>query len=254
MLPIGVLAACVVVILTTLALYVLRSRRNAVSAGSTRKGVLKQRTPSVIIAGPSYSGKTSLFKALTSDEDSGVVHTVMSQEPSYVLKFDKTSTTLIEFPGHIKLAYKLLDYIKDLGSNLKGLVFVVDATRDPKDITDTAEFLTNILLEIERIGEPVDILIACNKSESFTARQPAKIKQALEAEITKVLERRKKSLSNVENSLVDENDDSEPVNFTFDISKGFKFEHLEGELDVQSGSVYKKTIDSWYEWIKEHSV
>ncbi|KAL3231195.1 Signal recognition particle receptor subunit beta [Nakaseomyces bracarensis] len=253
MIPVGVLAACLVVILTTVVLVVLRSRRSLVSSSSSRKGALKQRAPTVIIAGPTNSGKTALFNALTTEQTTNEL-TVMSQEPSYVLRYDRTSTTLIEFPGHIKLAYKLLDHLKELGGNLKGLVFVVDATKDPKDITDTAEFLTNILLAIERTREPVDILIACNKSESFTARQPAKIKQALEAEITKVLERRKKSLINVENSMLDENDENEALNLNFDISKGFKFEHLEGELDIQAGSVLKGNTDSWYEWIKEHLV
>nr|2GED_A Chain A, Signal recognition particle receptor beta subunit [Saccharomyces cerevisiae]2GED_B Chain B, Signal recognition particle receptor beta subunit [Saccharomyces cerevisiae] len=145
--------------------------------------------PSIIIAGPQNSGKTSLLTLLTTDS---VRPTVVSQEPLSAADYDGSGVTLVDFPGHVKLRYKLSDYLKTRAKFVKGLIFMVDSTVDPKKLTTTAEFLVDILSITESSCENgIDILIACNKSELFTARPPSKIKDALESEIQKVIERRK---------------------------------------------------------------
>ena len=250
----SLMIALVLVILTTL-LIAFQVKKTLVSGHkSSQSSSYVKKVPTIIIAGPSYSGKTSLFHKLTSDETNAKLLTVMSQEPSFALKYKVTMTTLADYPGHVKLAYKLKNGIIDLKGNLKGILFVLDSTIDPKNITETAEYLTEILLILEKIREPIDILIACNKNESFTARQPLKIKEALENEITRIFERKKKSLGNIERDIGDVDEINENLDLSFDISKGFKFDYLEGNVEVLAGSVHKNKITTWQEWVGSHLV
>lgn len=208
------------------------------------------KSPTFIIAGPSFSGKTSLFNALTTDE---FKYTLMSQDINVANNYMLPSVTksakfkLMEFPGHIKLRYKLLNTIKD-SVYLKGLIFMVDSTMDPPKLAEAAEFLHEILIITERRPGGIDILIACNKSESFASRPALKIKEALEKEISKILIRKAKNVKEMSNE--DNGDNSLEVT-----SKGvFEFGLLDGSVDSLEGSVLKKDIEKWECWIDERSV
>ncbi|CAI4945053.1 ANM_HP_G0122760.mRNA.1.CDS.1 [Saccharomyces cerevisiae] len=234
--------ACLLVIGTTIALI-------AVQKASSKTGI-KQKSyqPSIIIAGPQNSGKTSLLTLLTTDS---VRPTVVSQEPLSAADYDGAGVTLVDFPGHVKLRYKLSDYLKTRAKFVKGLIFMVDSTVDPKKLTTTAEFLVDILSITESSCENgIDILIACNKSESFTARPPSKIKDALESEIQKVIERRKKSLNEVERKT-NEEDYAENTLDVLQSTDGFKFANLEASVVAFEGSINKRKISQWREWIDE---
>jgi len=139
--------------------------------------------------------------------------------------------------------------------HIKGILFVVDATTDPKKLSETAEFLLDILSITEVSKEPIDILIACNKSESFTARPPAKIIEALEKEVGLTIERHNKSLGEVRkradfNTGGDDSDD-ENAGFLENVNGNnkFTFSMLEGEVEALKGSVSKKDISNWEEWL-----
>lgn len=242
MLSSTLIIACLLVMVTTIALV-------AVQKASSKTGV-KQKSyqPSVVIAGPQNSGKTSLFTLLTTDS---VRPTVVSQEPLSAASYDGSGVTLVDFPGHVKLRYKLSEYLKTRAKFVKGLIFMVDSTIDPKKLTTTAGFLVDILSITESSCENgIDVLIACNKSESFTARPPSKIKDALENEIQKVIERRKKSLNEVERKI-NEEDDTENALDVLQSANGFKFANLEGSVVAFEGSVNKRKISKWREWIDE---
>lgn len=222
--------ACLLVIGTTIALI-------AVQKASSRQGSSKSYQPSIIIAGPQNSGKTSLLTLLTTDS---VRPTVVSQEPLSAADYDGSGVTLVDFPGHVKLRYKLSDYLKTRAKFVKGLIFMVDSTVDPKKLTTTAEFLVDILSITESSCENgIDILIACNKSELFTARPPSKIKDALESEIQKVIERRKKSLNEVERKI-NEEDYAENTLDVLQSTDGFKFANLEASVVAFEGSINKE--------------
>ncbi|SCV05532.1 LANO_0H09560g1_1 [Lachancea nothofagi CBS 11611] len=218
------------------------------------------RDPTFIIAGPSGSGKTSLFNMLTTDS---FKPTVMSQVPNvaedYMLPSNVKSFKfkLMEFPGHVKLRYRLFDTLKE-STYLKGLIFVVDSTIDPQKLTETAEFFYEILMLTERFPEGVDVMIACNKSESFSSRPPLKIRDALEKEIGKIIERKAKSLSAVKkpdkNLSGHDEDESNPNSLEFQGGHDFKFDALDGNIDALDGSVLKSQIDKWECWIDERSV
>lgn len=258
MLSNSVLVAIILLFITT-AFFTIRITSSGLIPVN-HSGKATNRLPTFVIAGPSESGKTALFTLLTSDS---VRPSVKSLEPNIAPDFKipiatKTFTgRLIEFPGHLKLRSKLFETLQN-SSNIKGLIFVVDATVDPKELTSTAEFLFEILQVTERFPNGVDILLACNKSESFTARPPLKIRSALEKEIEKIIVRRQKSLDTVNDDEKADNDDEnlqqEPPIFNLGSKGGFKFDSLEGNVDSVEGSVMKKNIDKWECWMDERTV
>lgn len=199
----------------------------------------------------------NLFHIILSQLTTDAVRNTVASQDVNIKKNYGTSISLIDFPGHIKLRYKLIDALRET-THVKGVVFVVDATIDPKKLTETAEFLLEILTITEISSEPVDILIACNKSESFTARPPLKIKEALEKEIGLIIERHNKSLGEVKkradlgNGNGDESDDENAAFLeNFNGSNKFKFSMLEGEVDAMEGSVTKKNVSKWEDWLSE---
>lgn len=122
-------------------------------------------------------------------------------------------------------------------------------------MTGAAELLFNILNITERKTDSVNILIACNKSESFTARPPQKIKEALENEISSIISRKKQSLSEVKKNVDaddDDNDDDEfPLLTGMQGDGDFKFSMLEGSVDCICGSVIKQNTQKWSDWIHD---
>ncbi|SCU86824.1 LAME_0D07800g1_1 [Lachancea meyersii CBS 8951] len=251
-----VLVSFLVLLITTALLLIVQKNSANIIPGHK----VTNRDPTFIIAGPSGSGKTSLFNMLTTDT---FKPTVMSQVPNVAEDYMLPSITksfkfkLLEFPGHVKLRYRLFDALKE-STSLKGLIFVVDSTVDPQKLTETAEFLYDILALTERFPEGVGIMIACNKSESFSARPPLKIREALEKEIGKHIERKAKSLSAVNKAggVSGENneDESGAASLEFQSGRQFTFDALDGNVDAIEGSVLKSQIEKWECWIDERSV
>ncbi|CAB4254938.1 similar to Saccharomyces cerevisiae YKL154W SRP102 Signal recognition particle (SRP) receptor beta subunit [Maudiozyma barnettii] len=239
---VSIALACFLILLTTVVYFVFTAKKSATTT--------KTKEPAVFITGPSKSGKTALFTLLTTGE---VRNTVTSQDINLKKNYE-SRVNLIDFPGHVKLHYKLMDALRET-EHIKGILFVVDATTDPKKLSETAEFLLDILSITEVSKEPIDILIACNKSESFTARPPAKIIEALEKEVGLTIERHNKSLGEVRkradfNTGGDDSDD-ENAGFLENVNGNnkFTFSMLEGEVEALKGSVSKKDISNWEEWL-----
>lgn len=68
------------------------------------------------------------------------------------------------------------------------------------------------------------------------------------------LKGKKKSLGNIERDIGDVDEINENLDLSFDISKGFKFDCLEGNVEVLAGSVHKNKITTWQEWVGSHLV
>lgn len=185
-----------------------------------------------------------------------VLPSVTSQEPNVTNNFElpstgqtKTKFKLIDFPGHPKLQNSTIDEIKK-SSNIHGLIFLIDSSIDPKKITENAKFLYDILTISERRPGGVDILVGCNKSDLFSARQATKIRELLELEIDSYRKLNLHNISKVDNDELDE----EFSDLGQSINSVFKFDQLEGNFDVISGSVLKDKIEKWECWIDERSV
>ncbi|CCE61922.1 hypothetical protein TPHA_0B02490 [Tetrapisispora phaffii CBS 4417] len=248
----------VLLILSSAAFFIFnKNGKIAVSVnGHSGDKQYKNKKPTLIIAGSSNSGKSTLFGLLTTDS---IKTTVVSQVPNvchhFVSEPENKAVKLIDFPGNIKLTYKLIEALKS-SNNIKGIIFVTDSTVDPRHITQTAELLYNILNIVEdRDHNGVNILIACNKSESFIARPPQKILNALENEIANIIKRKKKSLNSVSDTQANDADlyDEDLLNDEnpLDSINDFKFSLLESEITLAEGSVTKRKISKWQEWIND---
>lgn len=243
-------AVLVVLIATAVLIFLQKQAAKGALPIPVLGGSRANRQATFIICGPASSGKTTLFHKLAQDE---VVATVMSQEPNSTTKYRLPSTgsgiqdfKLIEFPGHNKLRSALFDEIKQ-SPNIHGLVFCVDSTTDPKQLSESAKFLYHVLTLTESRPGGVDILVACTKNESFSARQPKKIREVMEAEIS--------TYRNLQSSNVSKNDDEDADETQLgSLDSQFKFEQLEANIDFIGGSVLKNKTEQWECWIDERAV
>lgn len=291
--------------------YLLGNDLNIFNNNNKNNSKYLLNSPTFVILGPQYSGKTTLFNLLTTDK---IRPFVTSQEISISNKNNIHNFTLIEFPGHIKLIYKWKSWLDLITSNLnnnnnnnnnssggggtgsrtsrnskylKGIIFMIDSTNDFKSDKSNdyweqvAEWLVYLLDRLEQLNHPTNLLLACNKNESFISRPPNKIKSFLEMKIGQVLSRNKSSMlidlsnnssykhnfttitssatSSTSTSSTNNNNktryirsnDSPLLDLFPDPSK-FKFDSLETSVEVLGGSVLKQNIDPWKQWIEEH--
>ncbi|ODV72317.1 Signal recognition particle receptor subunit beta [Cyberlindnera jadinii NRRL Y-1542] len=250
----NVLLVTFVAILVATGVLVILQRQSSAVAIPLLGGKATNKQPTYIICGPSNSGKTVLFHHLTQHR---FVPTVLSQEPNSTTKFPLPSSgasvqefKLVEFPGHNKLRSMLYDEIKQ-SPNIHGLIFCLDSTTDPKQLSESAKFLYNVLVLTERRPGGVDVLVACTKNESFSARQPKKIREVMENEIGVY---RSLQSSNVSKNDGDNDGDDDDELDLGDAGAKFQFDQLEANVDFIGGSVLKGKTDQWECWIDERSV
>lgn len=131
-----------------------------------------------------------------------------------------TKYQLIDTPGHGKLrAEQALSYLDE--PSLSGIIYVVDAASlgsdDRASLTEPATYLHDILLTLQRRkrgkgtskGKPgIQVLVAANKQDLFTALPPGAVRQRLESEIERVRHSKSKGLVDVGNTREDEDEDA----------------------------------------------
>jgi len=139
-----------------------------------------------------------------------------------------------------------------IAADTRGVVFVVDASA--QEWSDTAEYLYGVLLRLQLLQdapgnkrEVIPVLVACNKSDLFTALPAGRIRSVLEGEVEKVREGRSKGIVGV-------GEEEEEVEVLGGVGR-FTFESLE-ELGVKvvfKGASTSK--DGWRvplgEWVGE---
>lgn len=195
----------------------------------------KQRT--IILAGPSNSGKTSLFLRWTGRQDPQVVTSqTVNRYDSLRLPFAdeeklKEVYSLVDIPGHARLQYLLNNELAASRNNLVGIVFVVDASGGEVAIENAAKYLYNLLKITEKRAGGVDIIIAANKFDVFNVISTTRITNLLEKYIDEYRTSGAKGLSEVKAD--EDSDDS-----TWIGGNGqFQFSQLEGRVTVVDGSV-----------------
>lgn len=149
---------------------------------------------------------------------------------------------LLDTPGHGKLRHLALTQISS--PIIRGVIFVLDSSLT--DVRGTAEYLYEILLALQRSasatgpGAPKKLLIACNKSDVFTALPASKIQKLLEEEITKMRVSRAKGVLDVE----DDGEGDMEREWLGEGGEGlFEFKGMEEvgvEVEVKGGSVERK--------------
>ena len=242
--------AVLLMVLTPLALHLALYRSRAAS----------RSLPTFLVVGPSSSGKTALMTGfasssseLSASKGAAAVETRTSQEPQSLdchiptslaasqkyrsandpsLLASVTRFTLHDTPGHGKLRPRATELIT---AETCGAVFVLDAAASQQHWRDAAEYLYAVLLHIQHLldapgsrrrdGFPV--LVACNKSDLFTALPPAKIRALLEAELDAVREARSRGIVRVGLE-----DSDEVVDVLGTAGKRFSFAGLEDEVGI----------------------
>lgn len=223
---------------------------------ATSFGKVKSSQPAILITGPAYSGKTSLYTLWTSGSTR---ETVTSQVPNVYSSFkipfdspvDAVRITLVDLPGHNKLVHHLEEALGKF-SNVRGIIFVIDAASGPEGIRTAAEALFKLLLRTEQRMGGIDIMIACNKADVFNMVPAMRMKLALENEIQEIRSTKAKSLGTVAKagSLEDDNEDDG----SWLGGDTFRFVDLDGEISIADGSAVTDNVENWKRWLEEVAV
>ncbi|MCJ1444610.1 MAG: hypothetical protein MMC23_005112 [Stictis urceolatum] len=238
--------------------------------------------PSFLLVGPSNSGKTSLLTLLErgTPAQTHTSQTPLSVEVSLPISTKAASTRyrsshdpslsahkkflLIDTPGHGKLRHHALSSLTQ-PKNLKGLIFVVDATNltaGSPGLREAAEYLHDLLLLVQKRAaaagskglKGLPVLVAANKSDLFTALPVGMVRKALELEITGVRASRSKGLLDSGIGMDDVGDPEkewlgEGGEGAFEFSQLEEFEvevSVEGSVAVGAEG---SDVQRWWQWI-----
>lgn len=243
--------------------------------------------PSILLAGPSGAGKTSLHTLLErrgagpsdthTSQTWSAIELAVSEDGTSRWRDDldargatATKFLLVDTPGHGKLRHYAAGRLTPEGTQsarLKAVVFVVDAAAlsEPDALADAASYLYDVLLALQRrMGSTttskapyaVPVLVAANKSDLFTALPARLVRNSLERELGRIRRTRSKGLldSGVAQDVVaagaDEGDDWLGEYG----SSEFKFDQMrefDTEVDVVSGNILGDGpgVDAWWQWM-----
>lgn len=171
---------------------------------------------------------------------------------------------MTDTPGHPKLrSLALAGIARPDKTSYIGVIYMLDSgdLSAQGRITDTVAYLYEILVAAQqrytRLSEsssgslePLPVLIACNKSELFTALPANKISALLQSELGKMKETKRKGLlnagadaeddENIDEILGDENSN----NITWEGLREYGV-----DISIHSGSIKKEDIGQWKSWI-----
>jgi len=196
--------ALAIIILTTLILIIIRSRRS----GDT-----------VLLVGLTDAGKTLLYSLLVARKFMSTQTSIKENKGRYQAESGKSSKSwnLVDLPGHERVRSKYLYKHKD---NARGIVFLIDSVKFPKEIRDVAELMYDLLANRTMKRNKAAILVACNKQDQPTAKSCNVIKTQLEKEINNLRMTRRAA-------LLGTNDSSSSKNaFIGKQGKDFDFSHV----------------------------
>lgn len=194
-----------------------------------------KRPPIVLLAGPSGSGKTSLFLRWTDSEKP--YETVLSLTSNEAPLEMKPEVALVDTPGNERLVQHVRLHLKD--SNVRAVVFVLDAASGAEQISAAARPLMTVLEAAERRRFPV--LIAANKYDQFNSLSVNKVRTLLEAELTELRNLKSRTVQSSETT-----DDSwEHEEFLGLDGKDFEFADLEADVEILDGSVTANRLGKW---------
>ncbi|TLS30952.1 hypothetical protein PpBr36_02257 [Pyricularia pennisetigena] len=184
--------------------------------------------PTVLLAGPSGAGKTSLVALF--ERRGSSVGTHPTQLPHSVelsvasrsgdakqratsfrddldaLGAEASNFLVQDTPGHGKLRGAALGRVEAATADkIRAVVFVVDAAAlsEPEALADAAAFLYDVLIRLQRrtgkttssrAPDSVPVLIAANKMDLFTALPAVLVKSNLEAELGRIRSTRSRGL------------------------------------------------------------
>jgi signal recognition particle receptor subunit beta len=133
---------------------------------------------SILIIGPSESGKTTFFYYLIENPN---IKTIMSMQinelKDHQIKFLNNKHTIIDVPG--TGYYK--DFIMNKLNETKLLLLFINST-DKNSIVQSSEYLYDIL-NSDKFNDEINIIICCNKQDENFPKSKKMIENELEKEI-----------------------------------------------------------------------
>merc|ERR1712121_290743 len=128
-----------VVLITTLLVWiVVRSRRS----GDT-----------ILLLGLTDAGKTLLYSLLVAKKFVATQTSLQENKGRYVPASRKSGWNLVDLPGHERVRNKYLYKHKD---SARGVLFLIDSVKFPKEIRDVAELMYDVLANrtVQRHSKP----------------------------------------------------------------------------------------------------
>lgn len=131
----------------------------------------------ILLTGLSDAGKTLIHSRLV---HSKFVETYTSvKENIGEMVINNKTLRIVALPGDERLRYEFFDKYKLAA---KAIIFVIDSVTFQKNIRDVAEYLYNLLSDIDE-ARRLSILILCNKQDQTMAKGCSVIKSLLEKEM-----------------------------------------------------------------------
>ena len=167
------------------------------------------------------------------------------------------SIALLDIPGALKLSAiylpKLIkQYIRPKATGL--VVFVLDSSSIFKNASAVAKQFHDLLqLLVHQQSNEIHILVACNKSDSFTTMPAKSIQVKLAAELASLA-----TDSSTQLRTMAAGDDDEVSNefLGFTSTDKFTFEKLDQYKGINvtflCGSALKGKIQDWEDWIRQN--
>ncbi|KAI1811182.1 signal recognition particle receptor beta subunit-domain-containing protein [Poronia punctata] len=146
-------------------------------------------------------------------------------------------------------------------STLKGIIYVLDAATLEESLADAATYLYDLLLALQRRAgsgksskppSAIDVLVAANKMDLFTALPATLVKSNLENELGKIRLSRSKGLLDSGVGADDVGSEEQDAWLGEYGSEKFSFAQLrefDVEVEVVGGSVLEGKVDKWWDWI-----
>jgi len=202
----------------------------------------------VLFLGLCDSGKTCLFSLLINGKVSETQTSILENKGRLSSKKGGKSWAIIDLPGHERLRTKYLYENKD---SARGVVFMVDSVKFPREIRDVAEFMYDILANRTMMKNKISILVACNKQDLTTAKSCAVVKTQLEKELNNLRQTRSAALLGIDDYTSSKNA------FIGKQGKDFEFAHMHPmkvefcECSLKNENDDKNDLTEIEQWLKK---
>ena len=246
------------------AFFLFTQRNNAHGPVAGFTAPLAPARPTVLLLGPTNSGKTALFNTLSAtasdnDKTTTIKPTYTSQDYN-VTDYRPTITgaklRLVDVPGHPKVHNAALEAAgrREGRMKVRGVVFVIDAATLEKAAASVARELVDAVAVARKKDDNVPVLVCGNKMDLFTAVDAHQVKTVLEKEIqafsvSRTRNTRIEGMSERDDGVAAGSDDGGPDAWLLDADSSTPFTFDAHDIQVCEASVVKGDVSAIQDFI-----